>query len=82
MEAGTIQRLRRSIDALFRFRQFSAFEALPLCLLPFQIQSVTLRRVTDTVGVAQLAEHRVVAPVVVGSIPITHPILCARSSAG
>ncbi len=26
------------------------------------------------VGVAQLAEHRVVAPVVVGSIPITHPI--------
>lgn len=26
------------------------------------------------VGVAQLAEHRVVAPVVVGSSPITHPI--------
>ena len=26
------------------------------------------------VGVAQLAEHRVVAPVVVGSNPITHPI--------
>ena len=29
------------------------------------------------VGVAQLAEHRVVAPVVVGSIPITHPIVFA-----
>ena len=28
----------------------------------------------DTVGVAQLAEHRTVAPDVVGSIPITHPI--------
>jgi hypothetical protein len=26
------------------------------------------------VGVAQLAEHRTVAPAVVGSIPITHPI--------
>ena len=26
------------------------------------------------VGVAQLAEHRVVAPVVEGSIPFTHPI--------
>jgi len=25
------------------------------------------------VGVAQLAEHRTVAPVVVGSIPISHP---------
>jgi hypothetical protein len=25
------------------------------------------------VGVAQLVEHRVVAPVVVGSSPITHP---------
>jgi hypothetical protein len=27
------------------------------------------------VGVAQVVEHRVVAPVVVGSSPITHPIL-------
>jgi hypothetical protein len=27
------------------------------------------------VGVAQLVEHRVVAPVVVGSSPITHPTL-------
>jgi hypothetical protein len=26
------------------------------------------------VGVAQLVEHRVVAPAVVGSNPITHPI--------
>ncbi len=26
------------------------------------------------VGVAQVVEHRVVAPVVVGSSPITHPI--------
>ena len=26
-------------------------------------------------GVAQLAEHRIVIPAVVGSIPITHPIL-------
>ena len=25
------------------------------------------------VGVAQLVEHRIVAPVVVGSIPIVHP---------
>ena len=30
------------------------------------------------VGVAQLVEHRVVAPVVVGSSPITHPILKKR----
>ena len=29
------------------------------------------------VGVAQLAEHRVVAPVVEGSSPFTHPILPA-----
>lgn len=29
------------------------------------------------VGVAQLAEHRVVASGVVGSIPITHPIFFA-----
>jgi hypothetical protein len=34
------------------------------------------------VGVAQLVEHRIVAPVVVGSIPIAHPIFYARSSAG
>jgi hypothetical protein len=47
------------------------------------------------VGVAQLVEHRVVAPVVEGSNPFTHPIffeflkfgffkkkICARSSAG
>ena len=26
------------------------------------------------VGVAQLVEHRIVTPVVVGSIPIVHPI--------
>jgi hypothetical protein len=30
------------------------------------------------VGVAQLAEHRVVASGVVGSIPITHPIYFLR----
>ena len=39
----------------------------------------------NMVGVAQLAEHRVVAPVVEGSSPFTHPILPAsraRSSAG
>ncbi len=30
------------------------------------------------VGVAQLAEHWVVAPVAVGSNPITHPILSTR----
>ena len=29
------------------------------------------------VGVAQLAEHRVVAPVVEGSSPFTHPIFFA-----
>ena len=41
------------------------------------------------VGVAQLVERRIVIPVVVGSIPIVHPIFpsslpasCARSSAG
>ena len=28
------------------------------------------------VGVAQLVEHWVVAPVVVGSSPITHPMKC------
>jgi hypothetical protein len=32
------------------------------------------------VGVAQLAEHRTVAPDVVGSIPITHPISFKRFS--
>lgn len=31
----------------------------------------------DMVGVAQLAEHRVVAPVVEGSSPFTHPIFLA-----
>ena len=30
------------------------------------------------VGVAQLAEHRVVAPVAVGSNPIAHPICPVR----
>ena len=33
------------------------------------------------VGVAQLVEHRVVAPVVVGSSPITHPILSVKTIA-
>ena len=33
----------------------------------------------DMVGVAQLVEHRIVTPVVVGSIPIVHPILRAPS---
>ena len=28
----------------------------------------------NMVGVAQLVEHRIVTPVVVGSIPIVHPI--------
>ena len=38
-------------------------------------------RVTHVVGVAQLVEHRVVAPVVEGSIPFTHPIFsCFDSS--
>jgi hypothetical protein len=32
------------------------------------------------VGVAQLVEHRVVAPVVVGSSPITHPTLIKKGS--
>ncbi len=30
------------------------------------------------VGVAQLVEHRVVAPVVEGSSPFTHPILVCK----
>ena len=30
------------------------------------------------VGIAQLAEHRIVVPGVVGSSPITHPILVAE----
>ena len=34
------------------------------------------------VGVAQLAEHRTVAPAVVGSIPITHPISRRRHQRG
>src|SRR5207248_5869112 len=33
-----------------------------------------------TVGVAQLAEHRTVAPDVVGSIPISHPTAKALNS--
>ena len=32
------------------------------------------RRDIVMVGVAQLVEHRIVIPVVVGSIPIAHPI--------
>ena len=32
------------------------------------------------VGVAQLVEPRIVIPVVVGSSPIIHPILCKRVS--
>ena len=35
----------------------------------------------DMVGVAQLVEHRIVAPVVVGSIPIVHPIDRTRPNA-
>ncbi len=31
------------------------------------------------VGVAQLVEHRIVAPGVVGSIPIVHPIYLERA---
>jgi hypothetical protein len=31
------------------------------------------------VDVAQLVEHRIVAPVVVGSIPIVHPIAPVKS---
>ena len=34
-----------------------------------------------TVGIAQLAEHRIVVPGVVGSSPITHPILWLRAGA-
>ena len=30
------------------------------------------------VGVAQLVEHRIVAPVVVGSSPIAHPIMVPK----
>ena len=33
------------------------------------------------VGIAQLAEHRIVVPGVVGSSPITHPILVAWAGA-
>ncbi len=33
------------------------------------------------VGVAQLVEHKIVALVVVGSIPIVHPIFRNRSAA-
>ena len=33
------------------------------------------------VGIAQLAEHRIVVPGVVGSSPITHPILWLRAGA-
>ena len=34
----------------------------------------------SVVGVAQVVEHRVVAPVAVGSSPIAHPIYSACSS--
>jgi hypothetical protein len=33
--------------------------------------------ISCVVGVAQMVEHRVVAPVVEGSIPFTHPIFLA-----
>lgn len=35
----------------------------------------------DMVGIAQLAEHRIVVPGVVGSSPITHPIPWLRAGA-
>ena len=35
----------------------------------------------NMVGIAQLAEHRIVVPGVVGSSPITHPILWLRAGA-
>ena len=34
------------------------------------------------VGVAQLVEHRIVAPAVVGSIPIAHPTLREAARTG
>ena len=34
------------------------------------------------VGVAQLVEHRIVTPVVVGSIPIVHPIFDKTPDSG
>jgi hypothetical protein len=36
----------------------------------------------DMVGVAQLVELRIVIPVVVGSIPIAHPIFSSRGLKG
>ena len=39
------------------------------------------RNKVNMVGIAQLAEHRIVVPGVVGSSPITHPILWLRAGA-
>lgn len=55
------------------------------CRKSLAIVDTILYKDAHTVGVAQSVEHRVVAPVVEGSIPFTHPILPAsraRSSAG
>ena len=39
-----------------------------------------MRQAATTVAVAQLVESRIVIPVVVGSNPISHPILCDLNS--
>ena len=44
-----------------------------IALPPVFVQNPFVFR--QTVGVAQLVEHRIVAPDVVGSIPIAHPIV-------
>ena len=71
----------------FRFRA-NASHSLDL-LSPQSLENgfagTPLGRLTGSqlhmVGIAQLAEHRIVVPGVVGSSPITHPILWLRAGA-
>ena len=63
---------------------------MPLALVPFSPRGLGLlgsrgarlgRFKVHMVGIAQLAEHRIVVPGVVGSSPITHPIPWLRAGA-
>lgn len=51
----------------------------PSIILKRYVLEVALPR-DCTVAIAQLVEHRIVVPSVVGSIPISHPILPTRRS--
>lgn len=45
-----------------------------ISLLAFSIINDIISNENTMVGVAQMVEHRVVAPVVAGSSPVTHPV--------